>query len=248
MTTYRDSGEFRGAEFVDVDMTGARFREVDLSGARMRGVVLAGVDIDGYIDDLVINGVDVVPLIEAELDRRHPERVKLRSTTPAGMREAWDAVESFWAATMDRAGRLGEADLHRSVDDEWSFAQTLRHLVFVTDAWLGHAVLGQAHPFHPIGLPASVSDDGSEFGIDVGADPPFDHILAARTDRMARVRAFVDSVTQNDLDRDRESNSAAGWPPPASRSAASCLRVIFNEEWVHHRFAVRDLAIVEAGS
>ncbi|WP_372430404.1 hypothetical protein [Janibacter melonis] len=40
-----------------------------------------------------------------------------------------------------------------SVDDEWSFAQTLRHLVMATDTWLGRAVLGLDQPYHPLGQP-----------------------------------------------------------------------------------------------
>src|SRR5262245_64057385 len=104
-------------------MTQAMFREVDLSGAHMRGVLLNDADIDGVIYGLRVNGVEVVPLIEAELDRRYPVRTLLRTTTVDGMREAWAAIESFWQDTMRRAGSLPEADLHRSVDDEWSFVQ-----------------------------------------------------------------------------------------------------------------------------
>lgn len=245
MTTYRDTDDFHAAEFVDVDMTGAKFREVDLSGTRMRGVILANVDIDGHLEDLVINGVDVVPLVGAELDRRHPERVKLRPTTPEGMRAACDTVESFWAATMQRARRLGEPALHRSVDDEWSFVQTLRHLVHVTDSWLSHAVLGEARPFHPLGLPPTYVTDGGTFGIDEDASPSLDDVAAVRRDRMARVRAFVESATQEDLDRIRDANPNPGGPPPARRDARSCLLVIFDEEWAHHQFAIRDLAVIE---
>ncbi|HEX6196782.1 MAG TPA: DinB family protein [Jiangellaceae bacterium] len=248
MTTFRNADQFRDAQFIDVDMTGAQFRETDLTGTRMRGVILVNADIDGYIRDLVINGVDVVPLVEAELDRRHPERTKLRPTTPQAAREAWDVVESLWAATVERARRLNEADLHRSVDDEWSFAETLRHLVMVTDAWLSRAVLAESRPFHPIGLPASFLTNGAEFGIDADAEPSFDEVLAVRADRMARVRAFVDSATQDDLDRTRDGGAGAGWPPAASRSATACLHVILNEEWTHHQFAVRDLAIIEGES
>jgi hypothetical protein len=111
-------------------------------------VLLTDADIDGDIRGLRINGVEVAPLVEGELDRLHPERTKLRPTTPAGMRAGWAVVESFWADTMQRAGALPETELHRSVNGEWSFTQTLRHLVFVTDAWLGHAVRhpGRARP------------------------------------------------------------------------------------------------------
>lgn len=245
MTRYGAGDAFREAEFVDADMTGAVFREVDLSGVRMHGVLLTGADIDGDIRGLRLNGVDVAPLVEAELDRLHPERTTLRPTTPEGMREAWATVEAFWAETMRRAGALAEADLHRSVDGEWSFTQTLRHLVFVTDAWFGHAVRGRPRPFHRLGLPPAFLTDWDAFGIDAGAEPAFDEVAGVRADRMAEVRAFLASVAQDELDRVRQPATEAGWPPPAPRSATSCLHVLFGEEWAHHRFAVRDLAIIQ---
>lgn len=247
MTRYEGSDQFREAELVDVDMSRAVFREVDLSEVRMRGVLLTGADIDGDIRGLRLNGVEVAPLVEAELDRRHPERAQLRPTTAGGMRTAWAVVESFWAATMQRAGRLPEADLHRSVDEEWSFAQTLRHLVFVTDAWLSHAVLGEARPFHPLGLPAAFHTGTEAYGVDTSAQPELADVVAARAERVASVRDFLAAATQADLDQVRPANPAPGWPPPQPRTAASCLRVILNEEWTHHQFAVRDLAVVEAG-
>jgi hypothetical protein len=45
----------------------------------MRGVELVNVTIDGEIYNLTINGVDVVPLVEAELDRRETGRPHRRS-------------------------------------------------------------------------------------------------------------------------------------------------------------------------
>ena len=247
MTRYEASGEFRGAEFVDLDMTGARFREVDLSGVRMTGVMLINADLDGVIGGLRVNGVEVAPLIEAELDRQHPERTKLRPSTPDGMREAWAIVESFWAGTMRRAEALSDVDRHRSVDGEWSFADTLRHLVFATDSWLSHAILGEPHPFHPLALPPSFITDGDTFGIDSAAQPGYPEVVALRQERLAAVRDFLATVTQEELDRERSPNLAPGWPPPAARTATQCLRVILNEEWAHHQFAVRDLAAIEAG-
>ncbi len=232
--------ELRGARFVDRDMSGAEFREVLLSGARMRGVVLDGADIDGSIDGLRVNGVEVAPLVEAELDRRHPERAALRPTTVEGARQAWAVVGAFWAPTVERARALPDADRHRSVDDEWSFVQTLRHLVFVTDSWFAHAVLGEARPYHPAGLgpdPATAA----ELGIDPSAAPSFEEVVALRAERSGRVRAFLAAADQDDLDRVREPAPVPGYPPPARRTALGCLRVVLSEEWEHHRFAVRDL-------
>ena len=95
-----------GAHFFAVDLTEARFRGVDLRGVVMTGVELVDVDVHGEIERLTINGVDVGPLIDAELDRRHPDRVKMRPTDPAGFREAWDIVEELWDETVERARRL----------------------------------------------------------------------------------------------------------------------------------------------
>ena len=84
-------------------MSGTRFRSVSLNGATvlhsvlhqvvMRGVEIADTTIDGEIQNLVINGVDVGPLVEAELDRRYPDRPKFRPTTADGFRQAWDLNE-----------------------------------------------------------------------------------------------------------------------------------------------------------
>jgi hypothetical protein len=121
---------------------------------------------------------------------------------------------------------------------------TLRHLVFVTDSWFRNAVLAVPEPFHPYGLPASFMTGGETFGIDPTADPSVDEVYALRAERLAMVRSYLDTVTQADLDAVREPGTP-GWPPPAPRSALSCLQVILNDEWAHHQFAVRDLAIIE---
>ena len=108
----------------DVDLTGAQFRLVRLQSVQMRGVELVDVDIYGELRNVVINGVDVVPYIEAELNRRMPERAKMRPDTADGFREAWTIVERLWEGTVQRARTFPEADLHRSADGEWSFIQT----------------------------------------------------------------------------------------------------------------------------
>ena len=233
-------------EFVGTDLSGAVFREADLSRARMRGVMLIDADIDGAIMGLRLNGVEVAPLIEAELNRLHPERTALRPATPAQALHAVDVVDTLWAGTIARVRAMAPGTADRSVDREWSVTETLRHLVFVNDAWFGHAVLGEAHPFHPVGLPASFMTDVAAFGVDESAKPSFEDVVAVRATRLERLRAFLAGATQDDLDRVREPNPEPGFPPPAARTAVSCLYVLLNEEWTHHSFAVRDLASIEA--
>src|SRR5690349_4684504 len=138
-----DNQDLSGSRFRHVDLSGSTFRNIDLSGARLVDVDLVDVEISGWLDNLRINEVDVAPLIEAELDRRHPDRAKMRPTDAAGFREAWAILERLWAGTVERARRLPPELLHERVHDEWSFIETLRHLLFATDAWVLRAFLGR---------------------------------------------------------------------------------------------------------
>ena len=237
-----ERADLSGAEFRTSDMSGARFRDVDMNGVVMRGVELVGADISGEIVNVTVNGVDIGPLVEAELDRRHPDRVKMRPTTPAGFREAWDVVERLWDETVAGARRLDPARLHESVDGEWSFIETLRHLVFATDAWVRRAILGDPSPWHPLGLPWDGMPDTPGVPRDRAARPSLDEVLALRRDRMATVRQIVDDLTDESLDRRTEPVHGPGWPPPRSFPVRDCLLVVLNEEWEHRLYAERDLA------
>ena len=155
--------DLRGSRFERVDLSGSEFRAVDLTDTTLRGVALIhvamrgvdffDVDITGDIVNVRINGVDVGPLVDAELNRRYPDRAKMRPTDPAGFREAWDVLERLWDETVARAARLDPQLLHESVDGEWSFIETLRHLVFATDSWIRRAILGDRSPWDPLDLP-----------------------------------------------------------------------------------------------
>ena len=76
----------------------------------------------------------------------------MRPEDPAGFREAWEILGRLWDETVARARRLPPESLHESVDGEWSFIETLRHLVFATDAWVSRAIGGDRSPWHPLGL------------------------------------------------------------------------------------------------
>jgi uncharacterized protein YjbI with pentapeptide repeats len=246
--------DFRGARFERVDLAGAEFRAVDLTDARFRGVDLPGVvmtgvelvnaRIDGEIGGLVINGVDIAPLVEAELDRRDPDRAKMRPADPAGFQEAWDLVERRWSETVMRARSFAPELLHESVDGEWSFIQTLRHLVFATDAWVRRAILGDPSPWHPLGLPWSEMADTPGIPRDVLARPSLDDVLALRRDRMRTVRTVIDELTEESLAARTEAVDGPGWPPPESFEVRRCLLVVLNEEYLHRRYAERDLDVL----
>lgn len=83
-----ERADLSGAEFRDTDLTGARFQEIDMTGVVMRGVEMLNVSIYGELENVTVNGVNIGPLVEAELDRRYPDRPKMRPTDPAGFGEA----------------------------------------------------------------------------------------------------------------------------------------------------------------
>ncbi|TCO51321.1 pentapeptide repeat protein [Kribbella antiqua] len=248
MATFSRTDELRGSEFVDVDLRDARFVGSDLSGVVMRGVEVRAADIDApWLSDgetfFRVNGVDVIPYVEAELDRRFPGRANRRAGDPAGLREAWAALERTWAATLDRVAAMPPGTVDVSVAGEWSFAQTLRHLVLATDMWLGRAILEIEQPFHPIGqTDTGTEDDGFDTSIFTTVKPSYAEVLDVRAGRVAMVRDYLSTVTPETLAAARRNPHA----PDHAETVLSCLHVILEEEWEHHRYATRDLNTIEA--
>ena len=237
--------EMNGAQLRRVDLSDAQFQAVDLSRAVMRGVDLIDVDISGAVENLVINGVDVTPFIEAELDRRHPDRVRMRPTDPDGFREAWHLLDRLWEGTIERARRYTPAQLNESVDGEWSFIETLRHLTFATDSWIRRAILGDPAPWDALGLPFSELPDGPAFSRDRDARPSLDTVLELRRDRTATVRGYIAQLTDETLESHTTPVESPGWPPSESYPVRKCLLIVLNEEWQHRLYAERDLDVLD---
>jgi hypothetical protein len=243
MATFARSENLRGAEFVGADLRGARFIESDLSGVVMRGVQVRGADIDApWLSEgdsfLRVNGIDVIPLVEAELNRRFPGRADRSAGDRDGLRAAWAALERAWAAALARVATMPAGTVDISVGGEWSFAQTLRHLVLATDMWLGRAILEVEQPFHPIGLTdTSTEEDALDRSVFATATPSYAEVLEARAGRVTMVRDFLAAATPGVLAATRQDPH----DPEGQETTLSCLHVIFEEEWEHYRYAVRDL-------
>jgi hypothetical protein len=238
--------DLSGAKLRAVDLTGARLHGVDMSGVVVRGALLLGVDIYGEIENVTINGVDIGPLVNAELDRRYPDRAKMRPADPAGFREAWDLLDRLWVETVEGARRLPPELLHESVDGEWSFIETLRHLVFATDCWVRRAILGDPSPWDSLSLPWDEMPDTPGVPRDREARPSLDAVLELRRDRMSTVRQVIEGLTDASLDGHTEAVEGSGWPEPRSYPVRECLLTVLNEEWEHRLYAERDLDALRA--
>jgi uncharacterized damage-inducible protein DinB len=238
MCAYAEDQSLRGKEFRDASLVGASFVECDLTDVVIRGSEISGMEVDApwlrFGKPLIVNGLDVGPLVEADLNRRFPGRELQEATDPEGLRAANAALESAWTALIDRAAAMPEGTVDRSVAGEWSFAQTLRHVVLATDKWVGR-MLGTER--HPLGLNHAERDSGPP--------PPYDDVLAASADRRNRVRDYLASVTPEVLD-ERVPHPNDPENPEESESIRSCFHVILEEGWEHLRFATRDLDLIDA--
>jgi hypothetical protein len=230
---------------VDADFSDARLHSPNLEGTRITDGWFLNADISGYIGGLRVNGVEVAPLVEAELDRRFPERVKLRATDSRGLAEAWTLIEGVWRTTVARARTLPEALLFERVDNEWSFVETLRHLICATDAWLFRMVRQESRPYHPWGLAGSFLTDPAALGLEYTASPSLDDVLAVRRERMDAVKETIAALTREELERVCVPPAEPGHPTEP-HSVLSCLHVILDEEWEHSRYANRDLDVLAA--
>jgi hypothetical protein len=162
---------------------------------------------------------------------------KMRPVDADGFREAWNIIERLWGQTVARAQTLTSETLHVRVEGEWSFIETLRHLVFITDAWVLRAILEDPSPWDPLDLPHDERPDEPDVPRDRDVRPPLEEILDLRADRMATVRqviAGLDDESMTDL-------TEPGGPGQMSMSVRSCLQIVLSEEWAHRLYAERDL-------
>jgi len=228
-------GDLAGAVFWGADLRGARFRDVDLTGARISHAWLVDVEIDALVEGVVINGVDVTTYVN-ERDPWFPLRAMLRADEPTSMLAAWSALRAEWAATIEMARLIPEERLHERVEGEWSFVETLRHLVFAMDKWFTVPVLGE--PFHASGLPNTGSVDFPWPRLDDRLTPTVTEALAVRADREARFGEYLSSVTVDDL------STTVDVLENGPHSVKDCIHTVFEEEFWHNRYARRDLELL----
>ncbi len=245
------TNEFVGSLFTDVDLSGTTFRACNLSGVRILSSFVTDLSVtgwDGEVGTVVIDGVDVTAYVSAELDARFPERQELRAAQTADdFRSLWATIEGLWSQTLASGELLSEEALNERVNGEWSFVETLRHLAFAVDTWIEAMFRGKAAPFCALGLPVGdlPAEGYAELGIDPQAHPSLVDVIALHRDHLDQVRAVVESVTDEELTQMRTATLHSQWGQE-SETVAQCLRIVMREHVEHRRYAVRDLAVLEA--
>lgn len=219
--------------FWGVNLQGSMFRDADLSGSTFFHVLLKGVTVDGEVDRLVVNGVDVTEYVN-QRDRWWPLRNNLSPDSIDGVLEAWTTLSAEWGSLLERVAIADPSVPTRSVEGEWSLKDTLRHLVFAMDKWFVLPVLGEP-TFNPLGLP-NTSSQGKEWpGLDPGTTPDYAEVLEVRARQHGRFSGFVSSMRTEDL------SGTVSVMENGSVPALVCLHVVLEEEFEHLRYMVRDL-------
>ncbi|CAM3782529.1 DinB family protein [Occultella aeris] len=250
---FQRTAQFHGASFRESDLFGLTVRDSDLREARIASSWVDGMRItgfDGAAGSLFVDDVEVSEFVADELDRRHPERVQLRAARTADdLRAMWPILKRLWAQTKDRAETLPESVRNERVDGEWSFVETLRHLIFGIDSWVGVMLTDPPEPYHRLGLPPTdfSDEDSATLGLDRSARPGYTEVVEALDAQWARVDAVLAELTDADLEQLRTGSLGVG-EEPETVTVAHCLGVILREHTEHRRFAERDLAALASAA
>src|SRR5262245_36938799 len=128
------------------------------------------------------------------------------------------------------------------VDGEWSVGETLRHLIFVIDAWIGRVVFGDLNPYHPLALPPTFVTD---LGLG-GGEPEPREIISAYQHRLGIVERWLNGLTNEDLELTCATPDSPGYPVAGEYPLIRCIWTLIDEWWWHRLFAERDLDLIES--
>ncbi len=78
--------------------------------------------------------------------------------------------------------------------------------------------------------------------------PSLEEVLELRRDRMATMREVVDGLTDEQLAGQTTPVDRTRLPRVGGLPVQTCVGCIVNEEWYHHQYAIRDLAVLEAAT
>ncbi len=203
-----ENRDMAGTLFHNVNLYGTTFDDVNLENARIYNANLRNVTIDdANIAGLTIFGFRVDELIEAEMNRRDPERLRLRMRDifdPDEVRRVLAHLDEVRVAFYARLRTIPPDALNAHPGpDRWSALEHVRHLVFAEDMYLNRWLLRNDQPWCKLGfLPPFL--EGNPAFAEVGSEPTDDleTVLAAWEAIHAGMKAFVAQITPEILKRD----------------------------------------------
>ena len=219
--------------FWGVNLKGTLFRDADFAGSHFFHVSMANVSVDGVINGLVVNGVDVTDYVNSH-DRWYPLRNQLSPEDEDGLRHTWSQLVAEWNTLYEFVEALPAGATEVSVDGEWSFRDTLRHMVFVHDKWFNWPFLGE-RSFDAIGLPNTGSQGFAWPGLDLAAEPSFDEVIAQRRLHVESFGRYLDGLELARLPKEVEILENGVVP------SVMCFHAVLEEEFEHLRYAWRDI-------
>jgi uncharacterized damage-inducible protein DinB len=203
-----ENENLEGSMFRCVNLHQATFEDVNLGDAKISNANLAGVSIDNAnLLGMTIFGIRIDHLIDSELDRRDPERAKLRMKdihSPEEVRRVIHKLDEVRGNLRTTLSSVPQDQLcERPAEGKWSAIEHLRHLVFAEDLYINRWILRNNEPFSRLGLlPDFLARD--EAYSSVGSEPCSDlETILAEWDRIhSRTTAFVKDATSDMLRRD----------------------------------------------
>jgi hypothetical protein len=208
MAEHFENLNMAGTVFHNINLAHATFDDVNMEAVQIHNANLKDMVIDdANISGLTIFGVRVDELLEAEFDRRDPERARLRIHDILNPEEVrcvlahLDEVRAGFYAQL-RATPPDVLIAHPG-PDRWSALEHVRHLVFAEDMYLNHWLLRNDHPWYKLGfLPPFL--EGNPAFVEVGSEPTDDLeiVLAAWDTIHAGMQVFVAEITPDILKRD----------------------------------------------
>lgn len=208
MAEHFENLNMAGTVFHNVNLANVMFDDVNMADVRITNANLKNMAIDdANIAGLTIFGIRVDQLIEAEFDRRDPERARLRMRDlfdPEDVRRVLAHLDDMRAGFYARL-RATPPDVlvAHPGPDRWSALEHARHLLFAEDMYLNHWLLRNDQPWCKLGfLPPFL--DGNPAFANVGNEPTGDleTALAAWDAIHTGMQAFVAEITPEILRRD----------------------------------------------
>lgn len=152
-------------------------------------------------DGLTIDGIEVLPLVEAEKDRLDPERIRLRIKNPFDPDEVKKVMHHLDEMRDGFYSFLRSTPHERLVKkpkgiDRWSALEHVRHLVFAEDLYLNHRLLNNYIPYNPIGMiPDFLKNDPSFY--EVGSKPTEDleEVLSVWSSIHEEMKKYIMHIT-----------------------------------------------------